>query len=217
VQFSRKSWLVAASSLAFLPFAVPPRRAGAALTVNQLLARLFTDTIQPSWLSASITDPSAADKVKAVVDSAKASLGMFNGISYAGGAYFAIFPTQRVPIYAVVNDQDQLEALWLYPPVPLSANETATDVGAALSSVWTSNPVDPNAFTSRFLHDVPSTQVDSILATFRAQLGAFDKIQFAHGAYFAVYANGSVPLFVYLAPNGRIDTLLAFTPQAKKP
>ena len=206
VTFSRSKCLaLLGSAVATAAF---PSKARADASILDMLSRLFTKTLDPSWFSQLFLQTVGISKLQAGITALNQSLGTFNGVSYNGGAYFANYQVQRVPIFLELNASDQFDGLFLYPPTPLSQGETGLDVDALLNKLFTTSPVPTSLFSQRFLQQVPSTQIDSILAALTAQLGPFQVEQFTRGTHFGVYQKGKVALFVYVDPTGDIDALL---------
>lgn len=79
---------------------------------------------------------------------------------------------------------------------------------AALERLLTSTELESEWFSATFLKQVPVTQVQAIIASLKAELGAYQSVQADGSDYQIVFEKGIVPTKIALAPNGQITGLL---------
>jgi beta-lactamase class A len=93
------------------------------------------------------------------------------------------------------------------------AADTALTPQAALARLFTAAHVDTGWFGPSFLQQVSAAQVETIVTSLRAQLGAFQRVE-PHGAkYSVVFAHGTDTASIALDQSGLITGLFFELPQ----
>jgi beta-lactamase class A len=85
----------------------------------------------------------------------------------------------------------------------------------ALERLLTAPEVKDEWFTTTFLSQVPTAQVQAIVSSLKAELGAYQAVRSQGSDYQIVFEKGIVPTKIVLTPNGQISGLLFQPPILK--
>jgi hypothetical protein len=107
--------------------------------------------------------------VQATVDAYKVQLGKLNSITLIGGDQELAFANGSLLASIVLDAQGKIAGLLLQDEVD-AANQ------AALERVLRAANVSADWFSPNFLAQIPVTQIDTVLAGFRSQQGAFRRV-----------------------------------------
>lgn len=99
------------------------------------------------------------------------------------------------------------------PPRSLSDRSATMTPQSALDRLFTSASIQTNWFAASFLAQVPLQQVQSILISLKAELGAYQAVTAAGGDYRVMFEKGTVPTKIVLNAQGQITGLLFQPPR----
>ncbi|MDZ8054715.1 MAG: serine hydrolase [Aulosira sp. ZfuVER01] len=103
----------------------------------------------------------------------------------------------------------------LLPVVQVQLPKKSVMPKTALERLLTSEPVQPDWFSSEFLSHIPISQVQQIISSMKQGLGDYQKVQEQGKNYIVVFARGYVPTQIAVDANGKITMLLFRPPVAQ--
>lgn len=83
----------------------------------------------------------------------------------------------------------------------------------ALARLFTAEQIDAGWFTPEFLAQVPASQVQQLVASFKATLGTYQDVEESGGQFTVRFSGGVVPARISLDAEGRIQGLFFSTPR----
>jgi beta-lactamase class A len=87
------------------------------LTPREALARLFTaERLEPDWFTAEVLAQAPITQLQMIIDGLRDSLGAFEGVNEAGGAYEVVFSGGVVPARITLDAQGRIAGLFFSPP-----------------------------------------------------------------------------------------------------
>jgi hypothetical protein len=166
-----------------------------------LLERMFHETaIDPGMFATSFTESVPVKQVQGYVDDVRNRLGSLTSAKKDADEYQLAFAKGSLRATLILDSSGKVIGLRFH-------DEVSDADRAALERVLRADHVSSDWFTAAFMDEVSTATLDGILAKFRADEGAFTRVDVRGGAFYSVFAKGASRTQITTDANGKIVTL----------
>jgi len=191
-----------------------------------MIDKLFTSSsVDAAWFAPAFLAQVPVAQGQQIINTVKAQLGAYKGSQPSGTQFVATFEKGTLPVDITLDAQGRIAGLFFHQPTLNGAtpaptgppSSSAITPQAALARLFASDQLSPDWFTPAFLQAISLSSITQLIGEYKAQDGAFVRVDQSGQQYSIVFAHAAVPALIVLDDQGRIAGLRFLVAPTQKP